>query len=561
MHGRRLATLNEAICIASDESESAIDRLESWTTTHGIDLTIKDVGEQIHESEFQNARETLGISIGGDGTFLEGVRSFGPNRIPLLGINTGTLAFLARTGPRDMDAALTEVLRGRATVHDRQQLQATGAGLDATGVNDVAIQPVPPETPVDRKICRLHVFVDNEYIGEYDGSGIAINTPTGSTGLALSANGPVHFPNDNLTLQITPLNTHTMGVRPLIVSQDAEITVVPENDVRVSVDGGRHHAIAEQEEVLQITGADRPAYIVRTRYDNGFMSALAGKLGWEIRTAEDTGPREYLSDDGDPEDFLAVASRIAREAAVSAGEPVKELHGQIEQVEYKSDKADMVTEADYRSDQIIETVITNEFPNHGFCSEESGVTEGTTEYTWVVDPLDGTGNFAHGNPNYSISISLVDDEARPLVGVVHSPETDEMFHAIRDRGAYRNDTPIAPTDRDRLDESMLLSGYDPDGRFLREFYHATQGVRRLGSAALNLCYVAAGSADALWEYDTCSWDVAAGLCILREAGGRATDQTGQEYAVEFDTETRHPLAASNGTLHETLLDHFPEDGF
>ena len=131
-----------------------------------------------------------------------------------------------------------------------------------------------------------------------------------------------------------------------------------------------------------------------------------------------------------------------------------------------------------------------------------------------------------------------------------------MFYAIEGRGAYRNDTPIEPTNRDRLDESMLLSGYDPDGAFLQAFYQETRGVRRLGSAALHLCFVAAGSADALWEYDTYPWDVAAGLCILREAGGRATGADGEEYVVSLDEgDERTPLLASNGPLHPALLDH------
>jgi myo-inositol-1(or 4)-monophosphatase len=561
MHGRRLATTNEAVCIASGGSEDALDRLESWTTTHGIDLTVREVGEEVTADDYTEAQETLGIAIGGDGTFLEGVRAFAPRRIPLLGINTGTLAFLARIHPRDMDAALTELLRGRATVYDRQQLHAQGAGLDTTGVNDVMIQPVPPESPVDRKICRLHVFVEDEYVGQYDGSGLAINTPTGSTGLALSADGPMHFPNDNFTLQITPLHTHMMGVRPMVVSANVEITVVPENPVQVLVDGGRHHATADADDVLRVTGADNPAHIVRTSYDDSFMSALAGKLGWGIREPAEDGPIDHVRDGERPDDFLTNACRVAREAAVSAGEPLRELHGQVEQVEYKENKADIVTEADHQSDRIIATVIENEFPGHGIRSEESGVREGETEYTWLVDPLDGTGNFAHGNPNYSVSIALLDRDNQPLVGVVYSPETDETFHAVRDRGAYRNETPIQPTGRDRLDESMLLSGYDPNGSFLRAFYQETRGVRRLGSAALNLCYVAAGSADGVWEYDTYPWDVAAGLCILREAGGRATDVDGDEYTLSLDDrEARAPLLASNGPLHPALLDHFPSDG-
>jgi myo-inositol-1(or 4)-monophosphatase len=405
------------------------------------------------------------------------------------------------------------------------------------------------------------VFVEEEYVGQYDGSGLAINTPTGSTGLALSADGPIHFPSDNFTLQITPLHTHMMGVRPMVVSESVDVTVVPETPVQVLVDGGRHHTTADEDDVLRIAGAEKPAHIVRTSFDDSFMSALAGKLGWGLREPEDTGPTDHVHRETGPSDFLANACRVAREAAISAGEPVRELHGQVEQVEYKQNKADIVTEADHQSDRIIATVIENEFPGHGVRSEESGVQEGETEYTWLVDPLDGTGNFAHGNPNYSISIALLDGDNRPIVGVVHSPETDEVFHAVDGGGAYRNETPIQPTSRDRLDESMLLSGYDPNGSFLRTFYQGTRGVRRLGSAALHLCYVAAGSADAVWEYDTYPWDVAAGLCILREAGGRATDADGTNYRLRLDDrEARAPLLASNGPLHPALLDHLPADG-
>ena len=347
----------------------------------------------------------------------------------------------------------------------------------------------------------------------------------------------------------------------MVVSESIEVTVVPENAVQVLVDGGRHHTVVDVDEPLRITGADNPAHIVRTSYDDSFMGALASKLGWGVRDPDEAGPAGHVPDTGEPDDFLANACRVAREAAISAGEPVRELHGQVEQVEYKDDKADIVTEADHQSDRIIATVIENEFPGHGIRSEESGVREGETEYTWLVDPLDGTGNFAHGNPNYSISLALLDRDNRPLVGVVHSPETDEVFHAVDGGGAYRNETPIQPTARDRLDESMLLSGYDPNGSFLRAFYQETRGVRRLGSAALHLCYVAAGSADAVWEYDTYPWDVAAGLCILREAGGRATDADGDDYELALDDrEARAPLLASNGPLHDVLLEHLPSDG-
>ena len=561
MHGRRLATTDNVVCVTAEHSDEALDQLESWTTTHGMNLTVREVGDTFDAADFPEEKETLGIAIGGDGTFLEGVRVFAPREIPLVGINTGTLAFLARIQPRDLEAALTEILRGRATVYDRQQFRVTGAGLDAVGVNDVMVEALPPEEPIDRKICRLQVFVDDEYAGQYDGSGLAINTPTGSTGLALSAGGPIHYPNDNFTLQVTPLHTHMMGVRPIVVSESSEITVIPENTVRVSVDGGRYHTMAEDGDVLQISGANHPAHIVRTSYDDTFMDALAAKLGWAIREPDQEGPTDALPERDTEEDFLANAGRVAREAALSAGEVVRELHGQVEQVEFKDSKFDLVTEADYQSDRIIATAIENEFPNHTIISEEAETRHGSETYTWLVDPLDGTGNFAHGNPNYTIVIALLDENDTPVVGVVYSPEPDEMFSAIKGRGAYRNDTPIEPTDRDRLDESMLLSGYDPKGGFLQAYYDETRGVRRLGSAALHLCFVAAGTADALWEYDTYPWDVAAGLCILREAGGQATDTSGEEYTVSLDENgQRQPLLASNGKLHDALLEHFPTDG-
>jgi len=562
MHGRRLATIESVVCIADSDSEAVLDNIESWTTTHGIDLTVAPVRAEISDDTFIDEGQTLGIAVGGDGTFLEGVRAFAPRQIPLVGINTGSLAFLARIEPRDLEAALTEILRGRATVFDRQQFSVTGGGLDAVGVNDVMIESLPPEEPVDRKICRLHVFIDDEYVGQYDGSGIAINTPTGSTGLALSASGPIHYPNDNFTLQVTPLHTHMMGVRPLVVSETTEMTIVPESPVGVSVDGGRHHTTAEDGDMLQITGSNNRAHIVRTSHDDSFMSALAAKLGWGVRDPDADPPTDHLPPTTEADDFLANASRVAQEAAISAGEPLRELHGQVEQVEYKTTKSDIATEADHQSDRIIATVIQNEFPDHTIRSEESETRHGDGTYTWIVDPLDGTGNFTHGNPNYSISIALLDEDEIPVVGVVYSPETDEMFHAIRGRGAYRNDTEIEPTTRNQLDESMLLSGFDPNGDFLEAFYQKTQGVRRLGSAALHLCFVAAGSADALWEYDTYPWDVAAGLCILREAGGKATDADGTDFELRLtDTDEMRPLLASNGPLHLALLSHLRDKGF
>ncbi|SFC49466.1 myo-inositol-1(or 4)-monophosphatase [Halobiforma haloterrestris] len=615
MQGRRLATTDAIVAIVSpgEDSEAALARLEAWTTDRGIDLATVDVGEDIGDVYDEN-RATLGVTIGGDGTFLEGIKTFAPRNVPQLGINTGTLAFLSRVEPENLEAALDEVIRGRAEVDSRQQVAVEAPGLEATGINDVMLEHVPPEDPIDRKITTLDVYADDEYVGEFEGTGVAVSTPTGSTGISLSANGPIHYPVNNHTLQLVPLHTHQLGVRPVVVSPSTELRLVTRGEASLLVDGGRSHATLEAGSEVLVTGADQLAHVVRTSYDDHFFSAISKKLGWDIRDPDpDPGtggavdadldrrlevaagsgpaPDESLAsrrgvgtatspDDGSAEtdeaDVHERALRIATEAAEAAGEPLRELHGQVETVTVKSDKSDVVTEADHQADRIITAVIRNEFPDHRILSEEGPPWEqdGTeppnrdrnpadvdaatpaapSGYTWVVDPLDGTGNFAHGNPNYSVSIALLED-GDPVVGVVYVPETDELFSAIAGREARRNGDRIETTDRDRLDESMLISGYDPDGSFLSHFYQESRGVRRLGSAALNLCYLASGSADATWEHDTHPWDVAAGLVIARAAGATITDERGERFELTLEDDGRAALLGSNGPLHPSLLEH------
>jgi myo-inositol-1(or 4)-monophosphatase len=555
MHGRRLATTERLVVLASPDSEAGLRRIREWADDHGIEVSVVDIGDDI-EDVYNPEEPTLGITLGGDGTFLEGIQQFTSQGIPQLGINAGTLSFLARVEQADIEDALDEVIRGRAKVDSRQKLAVDGMGVDTTGINEVTLEHVPPENPFDRKVTRLEVFADGEYVGEYEGTGVAISTPTGSTGLSLSAGGPIHMPADNHSLQIVPLHTHRLGTRTLVVSADTEIEVVTRGQASLLVDGGRAHKILSEESVIRVTGATERAHVVRTSYDDQFMTAMAEKLGWGLRDTDD-GPRELLEDDDIPQaepTLLEQARDVAIEAAQSVGEPLRELHGRVENITYKTDKSDIVTEADEQANRIITTVIENEFPDHSIFSEESAFVEGDSPYKWVIDPVDGTGNFAHGNPQYSVSIALLED-GRPVLGVVYVPETDETFHAIEGQAAFKGDTKIVTTDRDSLDESMLLSGYDPDGSFLTHFYDETQGVRSLGSAALNLCYLANGSADAVWEYDTYPWDVAAGLVIARMAGARVTDRYNEAYVVEFDAAERKSLLGSNGLLHKPLYDH------
>lgn len=552
MNGRSLSIIEKVICHYTDDSEEALDVLRNWTdNSDGVELEMVPIEEHVTEEHFDRKEETLGVTLGGDGAFLEGVREFSPHEIPILGANTGTLAFLARVSPQNLDEALDEIMQGRAEIASRQRIAIQGAGLDAQGINDVMIQPVPPEDPVDRKVASVDVYVDGEYVGDYTGSGVSISTPTGSTGISLSAEGPIHYPSNNLSLQIVPLHTHKMGIRPIIVSSESDITVVPKDDVQVMVDGGRHVSLAESGESLSLTGAETRANIVRTSYDEQFFTALTDKLGWGLRDSNDTGVYD-LDQNKEDESLYERAKEIAIQSAESAGERLREIHGDVDNVEYKEDKSDMVTEADYKAQKIIKSSLANEFPEHTILSEEDWDNrENLGEYTWVIDPLDGTGNFMHGNPNYSISIALLEN-GDPVVGVVYQPETEEVFHAVKNKGAYADGHPISTSETESLDESMMLSGYDPKGNFIEEFYEVTQGVRAIGCSALNLCYVASGAADCAWEYDTYAWDVAAGILILEEAGGDVICGDGSPYEVDMNTENSNSLISTNGNIQDAV---------
>jgi len=482
---------------------------------------------------------TLGISVGGDGTFLEAVQLFGPRASPLAGVNRGRLAFLARIPPADVTDALAEMLRGEATVLDRTRFSVAAPGLSATGINDVMVEP-----PRDSRWCRLHVFAGSEYVGETVGGGLSLTTPTGSTAMELSAGGPVHHPDSNATLQIVPLHHERPGVRSVVLDADREIEVVPATTVGVTVDGGRAVATLGPGQRLTVTGADQPALLVRTSQGRSFADALAAKLGWAI--ADDPlewTPAELRGDrqrDSDPR--LARARRVAREAAVAAGRHICESRARADRTTTRA-----LARAERSGERVLVTAIENAFPDHDIDDGTGDLSDGAV---WLLDPVDGVLNFEHGNPSYCTTVALLEDR-QPVVGVVYVPETGELFHAHRGGDARRNDAQIEPTDRGELDRSMLLSGYDPDGAFLQRFYRHTRGVRKLGTQALALAFVAAGSADAFWAYDADPEDVAAGLCILRAAGGRATDADGDAFRLRRSGRT--PLLASNGPLHPVVL--------
>jgi len=220
---------------------------------------------------------------------------------------------------------------------------------------------------------------------------------------------------------------------------------------------------------------------------------------------------------------------------------------------------DLVTEADRASERLVVERLRAHFPSHSIVAEEGGGHEGRSGYCWFVDPLDGTTNFAHGYPIYNVTMGLEQD-GEMLVGVVFDPSRQEMFSAERGAGAYLNNRRIRVSASRRLADSLVSTGFPSRKRHLNvniHFYHqmamATHGVRRGGSAALDLAYVASGRLDAFWEFGLNPWDMAAGTLLVTEAGGRCTDMKGGVHEMN----SPH-LLTDNGAIHEETLALFAE---
>lgn len=250
-------------------------------------------------------------------------------------------------------------------------------------------------------------------------------------------------------------------------------------------------------------------------------------------------------------DFLT----IAQDAAYQAGEVLRANWLQPKTIEVKTDIVDLVTNVDKAADALITDLLQTRCPTHQIIAEESAVSGQESPYCWYIDPLDGTTNFAHGFPHFAVSIALT-HEAKTIVGVVHDPLRNETFCATRGGGATLNGAPIRVSPAPVLEQSLVLTGFPYDRRkrseYYLRFYQAfmvrTQGVRRCGSAALDLCYVACGRADAFWEWRLHPWDTAAGSLIVEEAGGKMSNFTGQPFAIHGEQ-----TLASNGLLHGEML--------
>ena len=248
---------------------------------------------------------------------------------------------------------------------------------------------------------------------------------------------------------------------------------------------------------------------------------------------------------------------VAIEAARAAGEFLLEHVGNVKNIETKQGEArNLVSEIDRGSERRIIGMIKERYPTHAILAEESGGSEAAAEYKWIIDPLDGTTNFLHAVPIFSVTIAI-EHRGEIIAGVVYDPNHEEMFTAEKGSGAFLNGERMKVSTAATLIETLLVTGFpydianNPDRaseRFVG-FLMEAQGIRRLGSAAMDLAYVAAGRFDGFWEVHLNPWDMAAGSLLVREAGGSVTDFAGKPSSVYV-----RQVLASNGLVHGAMLD-------
>lgn len=251
-------------------------------------------------------------------------------------------------------------------------------------------------------------------------------------------------------------------------------------------------------------------------------------------------------------DLLLLA---ALEAAGQAGDILRSGFGSTHRAESKEGRHNLVTEFDHRSERCIIDVLRAHTPHAGFLAEESGRHHGPDELLWVIDPLDGTVNFAHGIPIFCVSIAAVLN-GRILCGVIHQPLLHETFTAVADEGAFCNGRPMHVSSTSKLDSSILVTGFpynvdiNPGGCIDQFASVVGRGlpVRRLGSAALDLAYVADGRFDGYWEVALSPWDMAAGVLMVQEAAGTVTHYGGRRFTLGADS-----IIATNGQIHAELV--------
>ena len=252
----------------------------------------------------------------------------------------------------------------------------------------------------------------------------------------------------------------------------------------------------------------------------------------------------------DLENLMNVALTAAREGATI----LQARFGNISNMRKKA-ALELVTEADTESEKEIIASISSAFPDHEILSEECGMLNSPSEYRWIIDPLDGTVNFAHGVPIFCISIAMA-FKGNMVLGVIFNPVSEELFTAVSGQGAQLNGRPIQVSSVVDVSESLLVTGFPYNVNHIFNEVHtrcgnclqAAQGLRRLGSAALDLCYVACGRFEGFWEQNLKPWDTAAGSLIAAEAGGQVTTFSNQAFAVD-----QPEILATNGHIHQEML--------
>lgn len=241
-------------------------------------------------------------------------------------------------------------------------------------------------------------------------------------------------------------------------------------------------------------------------------------------------------------------------AATEAGKILKENFGGDYEIKSKDIISNLVTEIDKLSENKIIEIIKKDFPDHYILSEEAGALKQDSDFKWLIDPIDGTVNYAHGIPLTCVSIAL-EKKGEIILGAVFNPLSDEFFFSEKGKGAFLNDKKISVSKENELERSLLVTGfpynsssYKPNpAETFKKFLMKDLPVRRLGSAALDLCWTACGRFEAFWEYNLNAWDVAAGYLILTEAGGKVTNFKGEDFSV-YGKE----ILASNGLVHEQM---------
>ena len=243
----------------------------------------------------------------------------------------------------------------------------------------------------------------------------------------------------------------------------------------------------------------------------------------------------------------------AREFATEAGQLLLKRANHINKIDFKG-RTDLVTDVDRESEELLIKRIQNRYPDHAILAEESGAQERNSEYTWVIDPLDGTTNFVHGYPAWGVSVAVTRNDD-PIVGVVTELPLNRIYSGAKGLGAWRDDQSINVSHPESLEKSLLVTGFgyehgtlwNKNMELFRRLTDRTQGVRRLGSAAIDCCHAASGIVDGYWELDIKPWDVAAGACIAREAGAQICSPGYERFSIY-----QHNILIASPTIFSEL---------